>query len=125
MPRRPKPFFDADRNAWRLRKKVVLPNGKIKRHHHLCSGRENYAQALDKAAKLMGGILPKGDFETLGEAITEWLVTHGGPWERWVLQELSNWAGGVALRQIKPDFLEKYARHLQRLKRPRDRKSVV
>lgn len=75
MPRTPRPFWEERNNRWRLRFKKTLPDGTVKRHWHLCSGRENHAKALELAKKIMGdsgpGLVVKAPAAKRGP---EWLT---------------------------------------------------
>lgn len=114
MPRRPRPFFDPRTNAWRLRYKQTLPDGTIRRHWHLASGRGKYAQALTKAAQIMGGLPEPETVHTITQAIDAYLVRHPGAYRRRMLCPLNNFAGGMELREVevRSGFLADYRDYL-------------
>jgi integrase len=108
MPRVGRPFFDADRNAWRLRHKITLPDGSLKTHHHLASGRHNLPQAIEEWKRIVGRLPDRRAVGNVAEAVVAWHERHPGEWHLHMLRPLVYWQGSLPLSDVGTDFLVDY-----------------
>lgn len=109
MPQTPRPFWDERCNRWRLRFKKVLPDGTVKRHWHLASGKQNYARALARAAEIMGRPVPgPAEVTTVAGAIDAFLDRFPGKYRERMLRPLYLFAGNWPLADLPSGILADY-----------------
>lgn len=81
------------------------------RRHHLGTNRQ---RAYRRFAELVGDIAaPTAAPETVNGAVAAWLREHPGHWSEPRLKLWITASGALPLRELKPDSLEKLARHLR------------
>jgi integrase len=107
MPRRSKPCYDASRNQWILRYQNT--------RHYLCSGATPEAERLawTKARQIMDEPTVGRPPRTVAAAVAAWLEANGTSWHRAMLAPFSDWAEGVTLTEIHPEFLGEFLKFLQ------------